>query len=276
MEQAKQELKSLMNELFVEDLRNKADQLLTEMATQFQGAVNDFTNEYQNLVNNAAAGIIDPKINYLNENFDKMSSAFEEKLTMVLSELSRLKTNVDDIFVALQSENSPLMAKISENLIKIADVKNALWDQEAKNGERFSTTLNLCTEISNHNQNIASTIASEAQDINSKIYESISGNLENKLSIQDGIRQSSVDISAQISELSASSMNVLEITRSGIIQEISKTKSEFDAQNNFLREELNRNTQLLTDKTDRLTKYNYILMVMVTLEILVIIFLFFK
>lgn len=149
MEEALQELKNLMNSLFIKDLKEEAKELKNNITSQFQGAVNDFTNDYQELVNKASKKVLEPQIKELDKKHDS-----------VISEVTTLKTEQGKFFVELIEKNknleSSLVGLSSKILTKIFFL------------EKFGK---LCSEYESKNKELIQLISDLNKRTNSIISE---------------------------------------------------------------------------------------------------------
>lgn len=228
MEEAKQELKNLMNELFVEDLKTKADDLTNSISCQFQGAVNTFKRNFDEMVNESIEKIVEPKFSQVTEKYNTLqdqinttlqqnSEGIDRRLKSIEDNIDRLYKNqdnkLDELGGSLLSSTNSLFQKIYESDNKITtSISEAKGDINRTVQVSKDATISMYDEQSNKTISIfnkgieqaTKEITTLIPEAKAEINETMQGlNQETILIFNDGKQQITKALSDERDEISA-------------------------------------------------------------------------
>ena len=209
MEEARQELKNLMNELFVEDLKTKANELSETVSSQFRGAVQKFTRDFDEMVDESVKRVVDPKFAKVIEIYNSLELKIGEDLNSTMIEIENCKSYISSDLAQLRNDQVSKFDDLrnlqdshvnnlfqgltsTENLIKssISEAKENIRDSVHKSYQESNN------ELAKHSDKVISTISRTEQEIKTVLREE-STQIE---SVKDSLESSKNEIAQTIND----------------------------------------------------------------------------
>ncbi|MCK9280229.1 MAG: hypothetical protein M0P71_06390 [Melioribacteraceae bacterium] len=201
MQEAKNELKNLMNELFVEDLKENSKELRDNITKDFEGAVGEFKKNYNKLIADAAIKVIDPKVEQLRTSISELRNTVTTNNDNLTTKINNIKDELEEKLnelIKIQNENTPKLDAAKTNTEKaINDIKDKFSAQKTTSDNLISNIKSIETKVSNESKKVFDQIVADSKSIIEKVNNESSINKERNTDLVNFIKN---EVIKQINE----------------------------------------------------------------------------